>query len=363
MKRKEKNTAKRLREYPHNVMNFLFMSPRKKSMKKFRIVVVTCLVLTLLVFWFCASLLFVKQTSFTVLDITHNQDASFHSSGKLMKGSVYRGEFKSTENYLGILKVRFKDFIRTDYRGEDVLQFRIKKKGSKDWYYLNNYRAGLLENQLLFPFGFPVIDQSKDVNYVYEIESLLGNNSNAVTVDASSSLITGHQLSEREIFGSKKRILLFLYKKTISSFTNPDFLLNSIIFFIPLGIFILLKLTYKKYLQKEFLALFTVSLIAVDLVLLHEVYNGVLLGALIMWVFSIWLYKLESSVSFFFAFLLIVLWLILMLVGIDASFSKFNIWTYIFLTIGILQLVCEERFHPKDLITYKVFFDKIFKNR
>lgn len=331
------------------------MKKQKNSKRKRNIILSVCITVVLLLFWLAASLFFVRQTSFTVLDVPNKVDVLLRPSGKLLKGDVYRGKFTATENYLGIVKIRFKELLKVDYKGEDVLQFRIKEEKDKNWYYLNNYRSGTVENNLTFPFGFPVIDSSQGKTYVFEVESLLGTNTNAVTMDQNRTVYTGHQMSKKEIFGSKKRIVIFLYKKTITSFTNFDFILQSTLFLLPLALFLLLKFIYKKYVWRRFAELIFVATIVIDVFLFKEVYVGVLFFGLILWLFSIFLHKLDYTVSFFLAFVLIALWLLLMSMHISANYSKFNIWVYSLLLYGVVQLVIEQKKGRKHRLSYKEY--------
>ncbi len=319
----------------------------------------------LIIFWVICSLLFNKQISFSVLEYGHEKNSiSQKPIGKLLKGETITGQFTAKNNYLGIVLLRFNRYIKPDYRGEDVLSFRLKEKGAKDWYYYNNYRSGLVENQLLFPIGFPVIFDSKNKVYVFEIKSLFGNNTNALELSNSNPiLLTGYQLPKSEIFGSKLRIIKFLFEKTINSFTNLDFIFNSTIFLLPLILYILWQLILKKLgFVKQFFSFLTILLIILDIFLLKEVYVGILLGLIIFWIISVKLYKLESSVSFFMSLILIVIWLIIIFWHLGSWFeNKINIWTYFFFVLGVVQAIIEEKNKSKSLTDYKKFYGSFFK--
>ncbi len=48
--------------------------------------------------------------------------------------------------------------------------FRLKEKGGEDWLYENSYFFDQAVKSHLYPFGFPIIEESKDKTYVVEIE-------------------------------------------------------------------------------------------------------------------------------------------------------------------------------------------------
>src|SRR3989344_5614403 len=78
--------------------------------------------IVLLIFWWALSLFFNDKISFSVL--VYSQDSSLikqTNKGKLFKEDKIFGEFKAKDNHLGIVLLRFKEFVKPDYRGEDVL--------------------------------------------------------------------------------------------------------------------------------------------------------------------------------------------------------------------------------------------------
>ena len=301
----------------------------------------------LIAFWFISSLFLNNKISFSVLLYKHSQsDIRQVSAEKLLKGNRIAGEFRSKDNYLGIVMLRFDEYVKPDSSGEDILAFRLKEKGSKDWYYFNNYRSGLLKNNLLFPFGFPVIEDSKDKIYEFEIESLLGNETNAAQVNKNNfNLFTGYQFPLVETISDSKATLYFLIKKSITSFTNIDFLLSSVLYLLPLIIYIIILLPWWKKIKNFGLLLsgFFLFLIFLDMFFIKEVYLGVLTFLILGWIYCIVKNKFVSKINFFFVFMLILLWVLLIGLDIKEFQNKINIWVYAFLVIGIGKSIFEER--------------------
>jgi hypothetical protein len=294
-------------------------------------------------------LIYNNKVSFSVLLYKQsNSDIKQISSDKLLKGGKIAGEFKAKENYLGIVMLRFNNYVKHDFSSEDILLFKLKEKGTKNWYYINNYRSGLLENNLLFPFGFPIINDSKNKIYQFEIESLLGNDINAVALNKNNfTFLSGYQFPKNEILSSKKSTAKFLVKKSITSLTNLDFLLSSILYLLPFIVYVFIYILSPWWKRIKYLGyiLFVLLLILIylDIFFIKELYIGILVSLILGWTYCIIKNKLESKINFLFAFMLILLWVLLITLKINDLQNKINIWTYTFLVIGLVQAVLEEK--------------------
>ena len=341
---------------------------KKISIKLFTSKLITFFVIPfmLISLWISCSIIFNNDYSFSVLEYGHSSNSiTSFPSGKLLEGKIITGEFKAKENYLGIVILRFNRYVKPDYRGEDALLFKIKEKGAKDWYYFNSYRSGLIENKLLFPLGFPVINNSLNKTYVFEVESQVGNSTNAVELSSSQpNLITAYQFPKKEIMGSKLRLLRYLIIKSTNFLTNLDLLLHPSLFLLPLIFYLLWQfLLKKKIFANHFYSLMILLLVLLDIFFLREIYLGIMLGLVIAWIIGIRISKLESSVSFIFALILFIVWIICILLQQDIFSIKINMWTYFFLLIAIIQAVAEEMNSTKKRNSYKDFLGNIFKLR
>ena len=316
---------------------------------------------SLLIFWWISSLILNNKISFSTLVYQESAKIEQTNTGKLLRGNTISGEFIAKDNHLGILILNFKDFVKPDYRGEDVLSFKLKERGAKNWYVVNNYRSGLMEHQLQFPFGFPQIEYSKDKAYQFEIKSLLGNNSNSVELSNKDSVLTAYQYPRQEITGSKSRIITFIFKKSINSLINFDFLLSSVLYLLPFLLYILWEILIKKLeVGKQIFSVIVLLLILMDIFLLKEFYLGVFILLILLWLISIKFYKFESSVSFFLSGILIIFWILLILVDKERYFNKLNIWVFVFLLLGVIQSVLEEKGVYKPELNYKKFILRKF---
>jgi hypothetical protein len=268
-----------------------------------------------------------------------------YSSDKLLKGKSLKGEFIAKDNYLGILSIRFKDFIKISYHLEDVLLFRIKEQGQKDWYYTNAYRTGILHNSLFIPFGFPIIEGSKNKKYEFEIISLEGNSNNSAQISKIEPvLITSYQFPKWEIVGSKQRIINYVSKKIQTSLFSIDYILSSIVFFIPFFLY-LLALIYFKYsnMFRKFVPYTMSILIIIDALYINNLYLGIYLTFLTLWIVSF--IKQKEKNKFLVTFMSLFLFFSVIFTFFDRRISaqRMDLWIYTLLVIFIIQLFIEER--------------------
>ncbi len=296
----------------------------------------------LLGFWLFLSFAYNNRISFSVLEYgDRNAVVLGKTLGKLYKGDIVYGEFKAKENYLGIVFIRFDDFVVPDYRGEDILTFKIKEKGAKTWYYSGNYRSGILKQQLLFPFGFPVIYNSIGKTYIFELKSLYGNTTNGVHLSGNKPIVkTAYQFPKKEIIGSKLRVINFVIKKIISSITDLDFLFTSVVYLTPLILYLSTRIKKQIYKQKLF-GLITFLLIIWDIVILKEIYTGILVVLFVVLIFNVVLNYIQSKALLLLSFYGFIIWIIFVYFGVNNFSAKLNIWTYAFFAIGIFKLVFE----------------------
>jgi hypothetical protein len=308
--------------------------------------------IALVLFWFIASLFLNNTYSFMTLIYPYPRSQLIqYPVGKFLKGETIKGEFTAKENYLGLITLRFKDYIKHDYREEDLINFRIREKKSPNWYYSNDYWSGSIENQLRFPFGFPAIIDSKDKKYEFELTSLLGKNNNAVELYVSDpQLAAVHKLPKKSIFSNPKSIIGFLLEKIVNSFTNVDFLLRSTLYAVPFFIFLFLRGLQKSVLRKIRFNAIAVSVIAIDIFCVQEFYLGILCILALGWFVSIREYRIASKTSYVIAFILFTLWLPLMYFSTKYIQNKLNIWVYFFLFTGTIQAIIEEKY-PKGIHT------------
>lgn len=106
------------------------------------------------------------QTTSLVQYIPFSRELNFD---RLLAKTTVSLEFEASENNLGTVELLINNYGKIN---GDVLSFRLKEKGSESWYYSNVYGTEKMDAGRYFPFGFPVIGNSKNKTYLIEIESL-----------------------------------------------------------------------------------------------------------------------------------------------------------------------------------------------
>lgn len=270
---------------------------------------------------------------------------------KLKGGDVVRGEFRSRDNNMGGLLLRFNEFARVDFNLQDVLIIKIKEKNNPDWYYVKDYRTDMLRDTLLFPVGFPIIPSSKDKTYVFEIQSLYGNNTNSVSLSTTEPVLsTLHQTPRQYITKNPFSFLSYTIRKVFNSFSNIDFVLSSLVFSAPIVFYLLVLFDFKstsKGAKSFIIPISTLFFVMLDILVLKNIFTGVLVILVALWLFSIRRNKLPSFVSFSTAFIFVFAWAMLVAFDFRKLDNKLNVWVYTFLLIGVIQLVFEEKNQKK----------------
>lgn len=130
---------------------------------------------------------------------------------KLLAKSTIILEFKAKYNNLGEVEVLFNNYgkINTDH-----LIFRIKDNNSNTWYYQNVYPTSLMDSAQFFPFGFPIIEDSKDKSYLVEIESVNGKTDDSVSLSTELNFFQSKYLFTKSFLMKNKRMIpSFLVEK------------------------------------------------------------------------------------------------------------------------------------------------------
>ena len=159
------------------------------------------------------------------------------SKTRLLRGEYIRGEFMATHHNLGTLRFRFRTFGRLN---EDTLQFRLREKGTESWIVTNEYNTSVFINGGMYPFGFPVISNSKGRVYEFEVFSTKGTNANSVSLMSEYRPIASQYIYTRESLMNDKVILRQFVKEKLSSLMHDSAFLFYIGMFVIPSIYLLL---------------------------------------------------------------------------------------------------------------------------
>src|SRR3989344_2578632 len=174
---------------------------------------------------------------FSVVEEYPDHVFTYINTIEFIKGDKVQGNIVSNENNLGMVLIRFYNYGRIN---EDTVAFRIKDNDKKNWYYENTYTVDQFQPNEYFTFGFPVIENSKNKNYYFEIESLKGIHLSAIAISEKTPRIALiYQYSKGRLLKEKKIILTLLLKKinyAVQSIDKMDVLKAWVISFLALVI-------------------------------------------------------------------------------------------------------------------------------
>lgn len=168
----------------------------------------------------------------TALLYFHNDKAYLSKiTGPLLQGMTMRGEIIAAEDNFGSLKLKTKTFNRMD---TDTIVFRMREKGTQAWIVENTYATDRFPNGLLYPFGFPIIPDSKGKTYEFEVFSKFGTEDNAIGLEKGHHAVASNYVfSKKDIFKNVQTLVPFAKEKIVNLVSTFEFDLFVFMFMIP----------------------------------------------------------------------------------------------------------------------------------
>jgi len=335
---------------------------------------------SLLCLWFCLSFWYILIFDQSLLVISYNHSANNFSTishTRLLAGERLSGDFIAKDNNLGAVAMRFKSFQRIPYSQEDTLVFRLKEKGQKAWYYENKYQSGLTFDVPFLPFGFPIIDESKGKEYIFELESLKGNVKNGVVLSTRDPfLVSKYKENKSEVLSNPKELVSFVFKKFFNSFNTIDILYSSFIFTLPFlfyifwvplykycldplvalinrrpkkrsdgltGYYLQFFLNYPLAILKYFFASFVVFVVFIDIIYLQTLNYLLYIVVVSIWIIILRKYQLKSKNSLFVGIFILFISPIALSINNNAMSEQAGAWAFMFLAGGLLMELLSNR--------------------
>jgi len=165
--------------------------------------------------------------------IRKHPDQNFvnYEADTFTRGDVAAAVFEAKNNNLGTIGVKFETYNRIN---DDVLEFRLKEEGSNQWIYRNEYKTDQFQNNQFFSFGFPVIKNSAGKNYLFEIESLVGNSENAVGLSKRGRVIESRYKFDLQNLKKDRGLMArFIFTKLTLALDTYSFWLASLVYLTP----------------------------------------------------------------------------------------------------------------------------------
>lgn len=315
----------------------------------------------LLSIWAVLTVVYVKKTSgLNILTYKyHKNEFKPFKSSRILKGEILRAEIKSKAKNLGIISVRFNNF---DHISDDIMIYRVREKGQKNWYYQNQHSVGQFQPHGLFTFGFPLIPYSEGKVYQFELESKKGTPKESVALSILEPvLVTKHEYGREALMTNKDLLREFIFRKIDNLITDTDFIVSSLIYILPLLFYVLTFIFFEKpgkflnrkvsYFQKEqtrlkgqfklvsIPLLFTI----LDVVFVSQINHTILIVITSVWIFILINFKLDSRISFVASLFFLGLSPFLLIVHLEAFAEKAALWAYMFLLVGTVHQIGEIR--------------------
>jgi hypothetical protein len=261
------------------------------------------------------------------------------------------------DNYLGSISV---DFNQNKKINSGIIIFKIKEKGSSNWYYSNNYIAQQMNILDAYPFGFPPISDSKDKTYIVQITY---NNSfpSEVKLSNSNSVITSRYQYPKSLLLSDKKILRgFITAKVQNAISSSKVLFASLFYSLPLWILLILYWSYQSPIvnsyfnqikKSQWRMLFNLDMgILVSATMIYNIifHNIIEFIFLICLLFYIFIRKQKSYQIYALSLYTITLGLLLFMINFSNLGNNMAMWGYYFLILGLILNMLELNYNKKD---------------
>lgn len=286
-----------------------------------------------------------KDISITTIEQRHKPVSTYTLPLRLEKSDIYRQEITAAHDNLGQIAVRFQTHLRIN---DDELIFRIRSSDSKNWDYTSTIKTDQFQPDQLFPFGFPIYPDSKNQTYIWEIESVRGDQQNFVSISKTKPVIVSrYQFSKTEMAQDEKKLAVFIINKFLNVIQDPDSLLNLILWGSPLFIFLIATSTKKIYKNFLFVAIIPFTILIIDSLYVTTNHDLVTLLLFCFWLAIFFHYRPPRTYLVGLSLFSLVLSLILNLLGNDKQSGKSFIWFLLFLLLFIINDSRQNFRHPK----------------
>lgn len=282
-------------------------------------------------------------------------------SAEMIKGDKVWGTFRSKYKNLGILSVRF---YNHDRDSKDTLMFRLKEEGQTNWLYQAKYETDQFLPHKHFPFGFPLIKESDAKTFVFELESLRGSTGSGIIVDTESYpvFVAKSSFSKADLLSNKGNLFYFMSNKLLNIFGDPEVLRNALSFFLPFVLYQFYLITLGVSYQYPVILVLAISIY--DIFLLPTNYDFVFIGILFFWGLVSRRYRFDSRITAIIALGFLILTAFASLMQKEVTevakhttiAEKLAVWTYLFLSLTVIQQIYDMKKNIRDSLTLRFFF-------
>lgn len=297
--------------------------------------------LLLLIFWLTMSLLINPLEGFTVVSKSYSEKNLKDIS--LKKDQSISGTFVATENNLGIISFHYTNGKVSHSELEDYLLFTIAMKGEKP-FYTRTAKLGSVKVRNSLVFGFPAVTNSVNKEFVFQLSSLNGNQQNAVTIERSGTFFHAkYQFNKTEIVSSNSSFIHFLEKKITGFLQNSENVKATNYYLLPFFFYMIWVLFIRKAIfNNKLLPSVVLFIVLVDCFFLVSTLEIIAFGVADLWIVTLVRNKYKSKTTFAMAGVFLLTSLLFAYLGESMLVNKLSSWSFIFIFIGVVQLLIEE---------------------
>ncbi len=319
--------------------------PTINHLFKLKIIRFIVIPLFLLFLWGALSFLFLPHHSFTTVTQKFSIDKNKLPIKKFAQEYKIKSEFKAEYSHLGSISIH-QSIITDHLESTDRLIFHIREKGKDNWYFEAIYDNGFFNGHKYFPFGFPIINDSKGKTYEFEVISTFSVDN----VDISKNnphYIVLYQYTPKEMINSGE-LREELLKKLASNLLDKQFLVYSSIFLLPLFLYLFylfhphtFYLELREFPKDQILLGFIFLFIIYDVVFISTLMYGIFLGQLLLLSIYYIKNKVPRQISLVLTFIFFLLSEMFIIFGSKSQLDKSSIWLYVFFNIFLVQILLD----------------------
>lgn len=271
--------------------------------------------------------------------------------GEIQKGDMIIGKFVSPHPNLGTVSVRFNNNNRDS---KDTLIFRLREADANEWIYQAQYNTDQFKPGELFPFGFPLLKQSANKIYIFELESLKGATGSGIFLDRQTpSFAAVSFFNKSELFQDYRSTLTFLINKIINVFGTSGGIRFGLVYFSPLILYF--AYVFSKKVSYQFLPAVVLVFILLDLFFLAKSYDYYLISVGMLWLLATVRFKFDFRISGLAAMVLLMLVPAFDISGWKMLAEKAANWSYLFLALAVLFQIYQYKYPSKKYFSLGYF--------
>lgn len=270
--------------------------------------------------------------------LSHNESVS----NIIKKNNIISGKFKASNNYLGIISLRFN---KENLSGNSL--FKIKNILDDDWYHTATISAEQYSTLPFYSFGFPVIEKSKNQTYKFEIKLFSGNR--GLSLSKQEPVFASVYAYPKEMLLGNLGLLKDFAQKKISYYSGTkDYWKVFLIYSLPLLLYLLYISIFHRYFKIKILKklarpTIVIAIIAmmIDIFVIRKYADSTTIWLTLLWTAGVIAYRLDPRFSFGLVLVFLTTCPFLLVGNMDWIAEKSAIWTYMMLVVGTVQSIFE----------------------